>query len=153
VKKFTRSVDFPGQRAKKTDQIVGHSISGMLSLGASWIPDGEMVARAFKFPHYVLDTSPAALGNMRRAQAGETCVIYHTGDERTSVGLAKVLSVVPSNPKVPVVRIKYVKRLKTPHTLSEIKANKLFVDSPLINQGRLSVVPLTAAQYAWLTGE
>jgi hypothetical protein len=43
-------------------QIVGHSISGMLSLGASWIPDTEIMPRAFKFPHYVLDTSPAALG-------------------------------------------------------------------------------------------
>src|SRR5262249_53075735 len=43
-------------------QIVGHSISGMLSLGASWIPETEMLARAFKFPHYVLDTNPAALG-------------------------------------------------------------------------------------------
>ena len=43
-------------------QIIGHSISGMLSLGASWIPDTEVVARAFKFPHYVLDTNPASLG-------------------------------------------------------------------------------------------
>jgi hypothetical protein len=43
-------------------QIVGHSISGMLSLGASWIPDAEIVTRAFRFPHYVLDTNPAALG-------------------------------------------------------------------------------------------
>src|SRR5262245_24897499 len=39
-------------------QIVGHSISGMLSLGASWIPEAEMLARAFRFPHYVLDTNP-----------------------------------------------------------------------------------------------
>src|SRR5262245_19136195 len=42
-------------------QIVGHSISGMLSLGASWMPDSEMT-RAFKFPHYVLDTNPTSLG-------------------------------------------------------------------------------------------
>ena len=98
-------------------------------------------------------TSPAGVKFLREMKNGEMFVIYHTGDERTAVGLAKVLSVDPSNPKVPVVRIKYVKRLKTPHTLSEIKANKLFVGSPLINQGRLSVVPLTAAQYAWLTGE
>jgi hypothetical protein len=43
-------------------QIVGHSISGMLSLGASWIPDAEMVGTAFNYPYYVLDTNPAALG-------------------------------------------------------------------------------------------
>jgi hypothetical protein len=43
-------------------QIVGHSISGLLSLGASWIPDADMHATAFRYPYYVLDTNPAALG-------------------------------------------------------------------------------------------
>jgi hypothetical protein len=43
-------------------QIVGHSISGVLSLGASWIPDDEVATTAFRFPFYVLDTNPAALG-------------------------------------------------------------------------------------------
>jgi hypothetical protein len=43
-------------------QIVGHSISGMLLLGASWIPESDMLARAFKYPYYVLDTNPAPLG-------------------------------------------------------------------------------------------
>jgi len=38
-------------------------------------------------------------------------------------------------------------------TLAEVKANKLFADSPLVKQGRLSVVPLTAAQYKFLIGE
>ena len=40
-----------------------------------------------------------------------------------------------------------------PVTLAEVKANKLFADSPLVRQGRLSVVPLTAAQFKFLTGE
>ena len=43
-------------------QIIGHSISGMLSLGASWIPECDMTTRAFKFPYLVLDTNPASLG-------------------------------------------------------------------------------------------
>jgi len=43
-------------------QIVGHSLSGVLSLGASWIPEAEMVAKAFRYPYYVLDTNPASLG-------------------------------------------------------------------------------------------
>jgi hypothetical protein len=43
-------------------QIVGHSISGMLSLGASWMPEPEVATRAFVYPYYVLDTNPAALG-------------------------------------------------------------------------------------------
>jgi hypothetical protein len=43
-------------------QIIGHSISGLLSLGASWIAEGDMSAVAFKYPYYVLDTNPASLG-------------------------------------------------------------------------------------------
>jgi hypothetical protein len=43
-------------------QIVGHSLSGVLSLGASWIPEADMIAKAFKYPYYVLDTNPASLG-------------------------------------------------------------------------------------------
>jgi predicted RNA-binding protein with PUA-like domain len=49
------------------------------------------------------------------------------------------------------VEIKAGKALPKPVTLAEIKANKLFADSPLVRQGRLSVVPLTAAQYDFLT--
>jgi len=37
-------------------------------------------------------------------------------------------------------------------SLAEVKANKLFADSPLVRQGRLSVVPLSAAQWSFLTG-
>ena len=98
-------------------------------------------------------TNPAAVKFLRGMKPGEKLVIYHTGDERAAVGTAKVVSVDATDPKVPNVRIKAGKPVKTPHTLVEIKANKLFADSPLVSQGRLSVVPLTDAQYAWLTGE
>lgn len=98
-------------------------------------------------------TNPAAVRFLRGMKPGEKLVIYHTGDERTAVGMAKVVSVDAENPKVPLVRIKAGKPVKTPHTLAEIKAHKMFADSPLVSQGRLSVVPLTDAQYEWLTGE
>jgi predicted RNA-binding protein with PUA-like domain len=98
-------------------------------------------------------TNPAAVKFLRSMKPGEKLVIYHTGDERTAVGTAKVVSVDAANPKVPNVRIKAEKPIKTPHTLAEIKAHKLFADSPLVSQGRLSVVPLSEAQYEWLTGE
>ena len=97
-------------------------------------------------------TNPAAVKFLRGMKPGDGLVIYHTGDEKTAVGTAKVLSVDASDPKVPLVRIKAGKPVKQPHTLAEIKAQKLFADSPLVNQGRLSVVPLTEAQWAWLTG-
>jgi predicted RNA-binding protein with PUA-like domain len=98
-------------------------------------------------------TNPVALKFLRNMKPGEKLVIYHTGDERAAVGTAKVVSVDPDNPKSPVVRIRAGSKIKTPHALSEIKSNKLFADSPLVRQGRLSVVPLNEAQYAWLTGD
>jgi len=98
-------------------------------------------------------TNPAAVKFLREMKTGDRLVIYHTGDERTAVGTAKVLSVDASNPKVPLVRIKAGKPVKQPHTLAEIKAHKVFEGSPIINQSRLSVVPLTDAQWNWLTGD
>jgi predicted RNA-binding protein with PUA-like domain len=51
------------------------------------------------------------------------------------------------------VKIKAGKRLAKPVTLAEVKANPLFADSPLVRQGRLSVVPLSREQHKFLTGE
>jgi predicted RNA-binding protein with PUA-like domain len=84
---------------------------------------------------------------------GERLVIYHTGDEKSAVGIAEVVSVDTSDPKNPQVRIKALKAISKPRNLADIKANKLFHDSPLVRQGRLSVVPLTEAQYKFLTGD
>jgi predicted RNA-binding protein with PUA-like domain len=86
-------------------------------------------------------------------QKGDKLVIYHTGDEKSAVGTASVESVDATDPKVPKVRIKAGKAIAKPVTLAEIKANKLFADSPLVRIGRLSVVPLTKAQYENLVGE
>lgn len=98
-------------------------------------------------------TNPVALKNLRNMKAGERLVIYHTGDEKRVAGTASVVSVDGSDPKNPQVRIKVGKAIAKPVTLADIKANALFEDSPLVRQGRLSVVPLTAAQYKFLTGE
>jgi predicted RNA-binding protein with PUA-like domain len=90
------------------------------------------------------------LAGMKR---GEMLVIYHTGSERRAVGVAKVVMVGAGDPKKPVVRLKFVKKTRTPRSLQQIKAQSLFMRSPLITQGRLSVVPLSEAQYAWLVAE
>jgi predicted RNA-binding protein with PUA-like domain len=97
-------------------------------------------------------TAPAAVKFLRGMKPGDKLVIYHTGDEKSAVGTAKVLTVVVTDPKTPQVRIAAGEPLKKPRTLEEIKARKIFAGSPLVTQGRLSVVPLTAAQWAWLTG-
>ncbi|MGC2619715.1 MAG: EVE domain-containing protein [Acidobacteriaceae bacterium] len=95
-------------------------------------------------------TAPAAVKFLAGMKRGEMLVIYHTGTERRSVGIAKVVNVDASDVKTPLVRLKFVKRTKTPRTLAEIKAQNFFANSPLLKQGRLSVVPLTEKQYAWL---
>lgn len=96
-------------------------------------------------------TNPVALKNLRGMKAGEPLIIYHTGDEKSAVGTASVVSVDADDPKTPQVKIKAGKPLPHPITLAEIKANKLFSDSPLVRQGRLSVVPLTEPQLKFLT--
>lgn len=98
-------------------------------------------------------TNPVALRNMRTMQPGEKLVIYHTGDEKSAVGTASVISLDSSDPKNPQLKIKAGKPIPKPVTLAEVKAHKLFAESPLVRQGRLSVVPLTEAQYKFLTGE
>jgi|SRR5580658_988634 predicted RNA-binding protein with PUA-like domain len=97
-------------------------------------------------------TNPVALKNLRAMKPGDQLIIYHTGDEKSAVGTATVVSVDASDPKNPQVKIKAGKPLPKPVTLAEVKANRLFADSPLVRQGRLSVVPLTDAQHKHLTG-
>ncbi len=98
-------------------------------------------------------TNPAAVKHLREMPRDAKLVIYHTGDERRAVGTAAVVSVDARDPKKPLVRVKAGRPLAEPVSLDDIKSNKLFTDSPLVRQGRLSVVPLTAAQYKWLAGK
>lgn len=97
-------------------------------------------------------SNPAAVKNLREMKPGTRLVIYETGDRKSVVGTATVASVDGSDPKDPAVNIKAGKPLAKPITLAEIKAHRLFSDSPLVRQGRLSVVPLTSAQYKFLVG-
>ena len=97
--------------------------------------------------------NPVALRNLSEMKPGTRLIVYHTGDEKAAVGTATVVSVDLSNPKDPAVKIQAGKSIAKPVSLAQIKANKLFADSPLVRQGRLSVVPLTAAQYKALTGD
>lgn len=96
-------------------------------------------------------TNPAAVKHLREMHPKDRLVIYHTGEEKAAVGTATVVSVDAGDPKIPLVRIRFGKTI-SPKTLAEVKAERLFRDSPLVHQGRLSVVPLTEEQYKWLTG-
>jgi predicted RNA-binding protein with PUA-like domain len=96
-------------------------------------------------------SNPVALRNLRGMQKGDRLIVYHTGDEKRAVGTATVLAVDNTDPKNPRVKIEAGKEVPRAMTLAEIKASKVFADSPLVRQGRLSVVPLTEAQYRLLT--
>jgi len=97
-------------------------------------------------------TNPVAVRNLRNMKIGDHLVIYHTGDEKRAVGTASVVSVDPSDAKSPRVQIKAGKPISQPLSLADIKQKKAFADSPLVRQGRLSVVPLTDEQYKLLIG-
>ncbi len=97
-------------------------------------------------------TAPAAVKHLREMTAGARLIIYETGARKSAVGTATVVSVSVPDPKNPKVKIKVGKAIAKPVPLEEIKANKLFKDSPLVRIGRLSVVPLTKEQYASLAG-
>jgi predicted RNA-binding protein with PUA-like domain len=96
--------------------------------------------------------NPAALRNLAAMRQGDRVLVYHTGDEKAVVGTAEVVRAAYPDPRYPdgklmVVDVEARGRLARPVTLAEIKALSDFRDSPLVRQGRLSVVPPTAAQW------
>ncbi len=98
-------------------------------------------------------SNPVAVRNLRAMSPGDRLVIYETGDVKSAVGSASVVTVQAPEGKEPRVKIKAAKALPRPVPLAEIKATKLFADSPLVRQGRLSVVPLSEEQYRYITGQ
>jgi len=96
--------------------------------------------------------NPLALKHLGTMQPGDDVLIYHTGDEKAVVGLARVTKAAYpdpklKNPKLVVVDLKAGARLPTPVTLATIKADPAFKDLALVRMGRLSVVPAAAAQW------
>jgi predicted RNA-binding protein with PUA-like domain len=96
-------------------------------------------------------SNPAALARLRTIRKGDEVFIYHTGDEKAIVGLAKAAGEPYEDPKRPgrtdddepkfaVIDLKPVRPAKTPVTLAAIKADQRFKDFALVRQGRLSVM-------------
>ena len=101
-------------------------------------------------------TNPVALRNMAAMAPGDDALIYHTGDEKAVVGLARVTKAAypdpkARDPKLLVVDLEPVRRVVRRTTLAEIKADPLFRESALVRQGRLSVVRLDDQQFRTLT--
>lgn len=105
-------------------------------------------------------TNPTALKNLRAMRPGDEAVIYHTGDERRAVGLARIVSEAYPDPDAPnnaagkivIVDVAPVRPLTQFVTLAELRNHPAFADSPLARIPRLSVVPLTGEQYRVIAG-
>ena len=97
--------------------------------------------------------NPTALGHLRRVEKGDTVVVYHTGKEKSAIGLAEVTRGAYADPKLGdpkrvVVDLKPVRRLKAAVPLADFRADAVLKTTELVRISRLSVVPLTAAHFA-----
>jgi predicted RNA-binding protein with PUA-like domain len=93
-------------------------------------------------------TNPLALKYLRTAQAGDLALIYHTGDVKAAVGLARILGApypdpMQQKPAHVVVDIEPVRTLVTPVTLEAMKKNPLLKGLELLRIPRLSFVPVS----------
>ena len=97
-------------------------------------------------------SAPAALASIRAMKRGDDALIYHTGDEKAVVGLARIASdpypdPAAGDPRRVVVDISAVAPLAAPVTLATVKADSRFSDLGLVRIGRLSVMPVTPVQW------
>ena len=93
-----------------------------------------------------------ALKNMREIRLGDEVLIYHSGDEKAIVGIAEAITDAYPDPnetdeKVVVVNLKPKRRLSQPLSLAEIKALEELSDFDLVRLPRLSVMPVSSAQW------
>jgi predicted RNA-binding protein with PUA-like domain len=93
-----------------------------------------------------------ARNNLRKMQPGDEVLFYHSGDDKAVVGIAKVVRAAYPDPTAKegdwsAVDLEPVKALAGPVTLREIKSNPRLKQIPLVRQSRLSVMPLTAAEF------
>jgi predicted RNA-binding protein with PUA-like domain len=92
-------------------------------------------------------TNAQALNHLRAMRVGDRVLVYHTGSEKAVVGEAAVVHAATGPEGKPVVRLRAVRPWDCPVPLAEIRLLRSFGESPLLRQGRLSVVPITAQQH------
>ena len=97
--------------------------------------------------------NPLAQKHLRSVAAGDQIFYYHTGDEKSVVGVMKATGAAYPDPadktgKLYAVDVAPVRKLKKPVTLASIKADASFADFALVRMSRLSVMPVTDQQWA-----
>jgi predicted RNA-binding protein with PUA-like domain len=98
-----------------------------------------------------------ALKNLKDIKKGDLVFIYHTGDERQAVGIARSLGGAypdpnKKDPKLLVVDVEAVKPLPRPVTLAEVKADKQLANFDLVRNSRLSIMKVSDEQWEIMEG-
>jgi predicted RNA-binding protein with PUA-like domain len=93
-----------------------------------------------------------AKAHLRAMKTGDKVLFYHSGEAKAVVGVSEVAREAYPDPTDPTgkfvaVDLKGTARLKKPVTLSDIKAQPAFADMVLVRNSRLSVQPVTAAEW------
>ena len=97
--------------------------------------------------------NPLAQIHLRSIRKGDRILYYHTGKEKAVVGIAKATRDAFPDPADPsgkffVAELVPEKRLSKPVTLATIKGDKVFANFPLVKISRLSVMPVSEAEWA-----
>ena len=100
-------------------------------------------------------SNPVALRHLAAIREGDTVVLYHTGDEKQAVGLARATSDAYPDPKLKdpkrlVFDLEAERALPKPVTLAQVKADAVLKTTELARLPRLSVMPLDTKQFARL---
>jgi predicted RNA-binding protein with PUA-like domain len=94
-----------------------------------------------------------ARNNLQAMQQGDLCLFYHSNEGREIVGIAQITHAAypdPTDPKWVVVEVAPVRALPRPITLAQIKTDPNLQNIALVRQSRLSVIPITAAEYDYI---
>lgn len=100
-------------------------------------------------------SNPVALKHLRAMRKGDQAFVYHTGDEKSIVGLARIASDPFPDPKLDdpsrvVIDLEPGRALRKPVALAAVKADARFADFALVRISRLSVMPVSAEQWKHL---
>ena len=101
--------------------------------------------------------NPLAQKHLRSIRKGDRIFFYHTGNEKAVVGIARAAGDAYPDPadktgKLYAVDVEPVKKLPNPVTLASIKAEKAFASFPLVRMARLSVMPVSEAEWKRIEG-
>jgi predicted RNA-binding protein with PUA-like domain len=94
-----------------------------------------------------------ARSNMKKMEAGDQVFVYHTGDEKSVIGIATVAKAAypePADAEWIAVDLAPSKKLKKPVSLAQIKSEKRLSDMVLVRAARLSVQPVTEEQFKYI---